>query len=59
MSNAQTLRCTLSLTYSVLPSGLTSMPLVVPMSPAASVTLPSRSMRQTWPVLLSQFGSLA
>ena len=31
MANAQTLRCTLSLTYSVLPSGLTSMPLVVPM----------------------------
>jgi hypothetical protein len=59
MGKAHTLRCTLSFTYRVLPSGLTSMPLVVPMSFATSDALPSLPMRQTWPVLLPQFGSLA
>jgi hypothetical protein len=35
------------------------MPLVVPMSPATFVTLPSVAIFQSCPVLLSQFGSLA
>ena len=47
------------MTYRVLPSGLTSIPFVVAMSVAARVALPSVPTRQTCPVPLAQFGSLA